>query len=320
MGAADNALPLRGSAAECYDFMQPGSLPDRARRDRAVQKTMKKLLIVACLLIVSCQQKERAPLQRHEIQGKVVSVDKGRSQVTLAHEEIPGYMPAMTMPFVVKDEWALSVLAPGQLVQATLVAEGNRSWLEEMAITQPPGEDAGPGAAPDIREPGSGDEIPDFPLTNQDGKRIHLRQYRGSALLLTFIYTRCPLPDYCPRMSGNFAEIYKAARAAPLQNLHLLTISFDPDFDKPEVLRGYGVTWAGGPEAFNRWEFATGTPEEVKKISGYFGLDYWPESGQIIHSLRTALISPEGRLVRLYRGNDWTPRQVLAELRHTISP
>lgn len=283
---------------------------------------MRKVLVVACLVFASCQQRPSAPARRYEIKGKVVSVDKGRTQVTLAHEEIPGYMAAMTMPFSVKDAWAMSVLAPGQLVQAALVVQGDRSWLEEVTITQAPSGEAASGGKETVLQPNPGVEIPDFQLTNQDGKRIHLGQYRGRALLVTFIYTRCPLPDYCPRMSGNFAEIFRAVKGDPLllSKVHLLSVSFDPEFDKPQVLRSYGMAYAGGAEAFKQWEFASGSPDEVKKVATFFGLTYWQETGQIIHSLRTALIAPDGKLAQLYLGNDWTPQQVLAQLKRQAGP
>jgi protein SCO1/2 len=273
-------------------------------------------------VLASCQQRPSAPAQRYEIKGKVVSVGKGRTQVTLAHEEIQGYMPAMTMAFSVKDAWAMSVLAPGQLVQAALVVQGGRSWLEEITITQTPSEGAASGGKEALPQPNPGVEIPDFQLTNQDGKGIHLGQYRGRALLLTFIYTRCPLPDYCPRMSSNFAEIFKAVKGDPLllSKIHLLTVSFDPEFDKPQVLRSYGTAYAGGAEAFKQWEFASGSPEEVNKVATFFGLTYWQETGQIIHSLRTALIAPDGKLAQLYCGNDWTPQQVFTQLKRLIGP
>lgn len=283
---------------------------------------MRTVLVVACLVLASCQRQPFAPAQRYEIRGKVVSVDKGRSQVILAHEEIPGYMPAMTMPFPVRDAWAMSVLAPGQLVRAALVVQDSRSWLEEIAITQAPGRGGVQKAEGAIQEPNPGDEIPDFQLTNQDGKRIHLGEYRGQVLLLTFVYTRCPLPEYCPRMSNNFAEIYRAVKGDPrlLSKIHLLTISFDPEFDKPQVLRSYGTAYTGGKEAFKQWEFATGSAEEVEKITMFFGLSYWQETGQIIHSLRTALIAPDGKLAQLYRGNDWASKEVLAQLKRLLGP
>jgi protein SCO1/2 len=157
--------------------------------------------------------------------------------------------------------------------------------------------------------------VPDFHLLNQDNKRIHLAQYRGRPVMLTFIYTRCPLPDYCPRTSGYFSEIYRGLQSLPgsIRRPHLLTISFDTDFDTPAVLRGYASRYID-PAGFKDWTFATGTADEIKQITGYFGLMYRRESGQITHSLVTALIAPDGKLARLYRNNEWTPGQVLEDL------
>jgi protein SCO1/2 len=276
---------------------------------------VKKVVLAACLAVVSCRPTPQVQAKRYEITGKVVSIDRNGNRVTLAHGDIPGYMPSMVMPFTVRDAWAMSVLSPGQTVNATLVVQNDRSWLEELVIAQDSGQQSAGTAAGKAKEPGPGDEVPDFQLTNQDGKRIHLSQYRGDSLLLTFIYTRCPLPDYCPRMSGYFSELYRKAKAGSLQKIHLLSISFDTEHDKPPILRRYGIDFAGSPEAFKIWEFATGSPEEVRKIATYFGLTYWKETGQIVHSLRTALISPDGKLVQLYRSNDWTPQQVIADLK-----
>ena len=263
----------------------------------------------ACILFVSCQ---RAPEHRYDLKGKVVSVDKAGEQVTLAHEPIEGYMDAMTMPFKVRDQWALDELAPGQEVEATLVVQGDRSWIEGLIISQTADSGSQPVASP---LPEIGDEVPDFPLLNQAGKPIHLTEYRGRPLLLTFIYTRCPLPDYCPLTSKNFSEIYHKLQSVPESGdkPRLLTVSFDTEHDTPPVLREYAGRYMN-PTDFSEWEFATGSPEQIKEITGYFGLSYYKESDQIIHSLVTALIGPAGKLEHLYLGNQWTPSQVLADL------
>jgi protein SCO1 len=250
--------------------------------------------------------------QRFDLRGKVISVDKAQRQVTIAHEPVKGFMDAMTMPFTVKDDWALPVLASGQMVEATLVVRGERSWIEGLKISK-----TGDAVSPAVNHsmPEIGSVVPDFRLLNQDGKPIHLAQYRGRPLLLAFIYTRCPLPDYCPRTSKNFSEVYQALQSMPQSNrkLHLLTISFDTDRDTPAVLREYAGRYMR-PAVFDRWEFATGSPEEIKKITGYFGLSYWQESGQIVHTMIAALIGPDGKIKRLFPGNAWTSRQILAEL------
>jgi protein SCO1/2 len=209
------------------------------------------------------------------------------------------------------------VLAPGQTVRATLVVQQDRSWIEGLSIskTESKAEPIGNSSALNpVPKPGT--EVPDFPLLNQDNKRIHLGQYRGQNLLLTFIYTRCPLPDYCPRTSSNFAAIHNSLGSLPSsgRKTHLLTVSFDTENDTPSVLREYAARYMH-PAAFDQWEFATGSPDEIKNITSFFGLSYRRESGQIAHSLVTALIGPDGRITSIHTGNQWTPDQILTELK-----
>lgn len=278
-------------------------------------------LVLALLgsLALACGTRATSSEQRYQIKGKVVNVDKRGAAVTVAHEAIPGYMDAMTMPFRLKDPSLLDVMVDGDRLQATLVVSGTSSWLEEVVVVH---ESPDPSGVTTSLEPKPGDEVPDFALINQDGKRISLRQYRGRALLLTFIYTRCPLPDFCPLMTEHFGDIEQALAAEPAlySNTHLLSVTVDPEYDTPKVLRQYAVkeshAHAGGsPHAFSHWELATGSKEQVKSAAGYFGMQYWQEGDQIIHSLRTALIAPDGRLVKLYPGSEWKPQDVLGELR-----
>jgi protein SCO1/2 len=279
--------------------------------------------ILTCFLPAGCRSRGDSNGSRYELNGKVIGVDVGQRRVTVAHQEIPGFMPAMTMPFTVKEGWALSVLAPGQTLRATLVVENGRSWLEGITIIQGSPQGSAGATAPTVDEPKPGDGVPDFKLTNQGGVQIRLHQYRGQSLLITFIYTRCPLPDFCPRMSANFAQIHAALRKEPalLPRVHLLSVSFDTEFDTPQVLREYGEAYAGGSGAaeFRNWEFATGAADEVKRLAHFFGLEYTKDSGQIVHTLRTALIGTDGKLVRLYHGNDWTPAEVLDQIRLVVS-
>lgn len=253
--------------------------------------------------------------KRYELAGKVVAVDTKGHTVTVSHEAIKGYMDAMTMPFRVqeKDEFYLDKINAGDKLQATLVVAGARSWLEDLVISQETQTDV-PSTAK-VTEPQVGDTIPDFTLINQDGKKISLNQYRGKALLLTFIYTRCPLPDYCPLMTNNFAEINKALAAQPelQKQTHLLSITVDPEYDKPAVMRDYALK-NNGNSSFDTWELATGSAEEIKKIAAHFGLYYFTENNQIIHNLQTALIAPDGKFVKMYRGNDWKPSDVINDL------
>lgn len=277
------------------------------------------LLALFSLSFPACQPRQQSRGQHYDIKGKVVSVDKEQKTVTISHEEVKGYMGAMVMPFKLKEDWAFTVLVPGDQISGTLVVDGASSWIEDVVITseseQAPGADNTEGLA----EPKPGDEVPDFALTNQDGKRIHLAQYRGKALLLTFIYTRCPLPEYCTLMSNNFALIDKELQKDSdlYSKTHLLSISFDTEYDTPKVLRSYGASHTGrfNEETFDHWEFASGTPDEIKGIAQHFGLRYFKESDQIIHMLRTAIIAPDGKVFKIYRGNEWKTDEVLQDLR-----
>lgn len=277
-------------------------------------------LIVALgsFLVSGCGRRPTGAEQRYSIKGKVVNVDKRGGAVTVAHEAIPGYMEAMTMPFKLKDSFWLDVMTDGDRLQATLVVSGTQSWLEEVVVVHETPDTSGVTAA---LEPKPGDEVPDFALNNQDGKRISIRQYRGRALLLTFIYTRCPLPDYCPLMTERFGDIENSLAGEPAlyANTHLLSITVDPEYDTPQVLRQYAAKESAahrgrGRQTFAHWELATGSKDQVKAVAGFFGMQYWQEGDQIIHSLRTALIGPDGKLIKLYPGNEWKPQDILGDL------
>lgn len=260
--------------------------------------------------------------KRYELKGKVASIDELNQTVTVAHEEIKDFMPAMTMPFTVRDEWAYKVLVPGDQISATLIVDGPRNWLQDIVVIKE-STDSGIDSKTAVAEARPGDEVPNYGLVNQDNKRIKIHNYRGRALLLTFIYTRCPIPEYCTLMSNNFSRIEQELRKQPevLTKTHLLSISIDPEYDTPQVLRSYGAAHTGkySDETFNHWEFASGTKDEVKGIAQFFGLRYYEGSDQIVHGLRTVIIDPNGRVFKVYRGNEWKPEEVLKELESTFS-
>jgi protein SCO1 len=274
-------------------------------------------VLVLGLCLAGCKPKPPTAstgAQRYDLKGKVVSADRNKQKVTIAHEEVKGYMEAMTMPFTLTEDWIYSELTPGALIQATLVVDQGMTWLENPTVTKVSDPIAGRSEDTNV-EPKAGDEVPDFTLVNQDGKRISLKQYRGKPVLLTFIYTRCPLPDYCPLMTTNFQTVQKSLQsdARLKDNLHILSITVDPEFDKPKVLRDYALR-TDAQHNFKQWEYATGSAEEIKKIAEYFGLNYWPENDQIIHGLRTAIIAPDGKVAKTYRGNEWKPVEVVTDL------
>lgn len=272
------------------------------------------LILVFAFGLIGCQSKPpqaSASAKKYEVKGKVVSVDQPNKKVTIDHQAIPDYMEAMTMAFTLIDDWAFGDLKPGADIQATLVVDTGRSWLENPIIVSP-----GPGIGKEVVvEPRPGDEVPDFAFLNQNGKKVRLHHYRGRVLLLTFIYTRCPLPDYCPLMTSNFAEVNRGLDKDPSlgAKTRLLSISVDPVYDRPKVLRVYAERY-GGPTAFKRWEFVTGAPDDIKTVAQFFGLSYWPDKDQIIHSLRTAIVGADGRVWKVYRGNEWKPAEVFKDL------
>jgi protein SCO1 len=281
------------------------------------------------LIVSACSSKRSAPTstfiapeasssaKRYDVKGKVVSVDKANRKVTITHEEIKGYMEAMTMPFTLPNEDVYSELKPGSQILATLVVDQGRSWLEDPVISNVVDPNLVSKTEDSGVEPAAGTETPDFALVNQDGKKIGFKQYRGKALVLTFIYTRCPLPDYCPLMTKNFEAINRELQGKPAlrDKTHLLSITVDPDYDKAKVLRDYGERFAGSDkDVFKRWEFATGSSEQIKKVAQFFGLNYWKEKDQIIHGLRTAIITPDGKVAKVYRHNDWKPEDLVKDL------
>jgi protein SCO1 len=280
---------------------------------------MKQLLLCSLLIICLCFaascRRGSANEKRYELKGKVVAVDRDKSQVTISHEDVKGYMPAMTMPFTV-NATDLQILAPEDHVVATLVVDGSKTRLEELVISRQSGDLA---AIPTVVMAKEGDEVPNFTLRNQDDREIRIRNYRGKALLLTFIYTRCPVPDYCTLMSSNFAQVDRelGQDAEVYAKTHLLSVSIDPDYDTGKVLRSYGAAHTGRyeKETFAHWEFAGGTKDQVKDIAQYFGLTYFPDKDQIVHGLRTVIVAPDGKVAKIYVGNDWKPEEAVEQLK-----
>lgn len=277
------------------------------------------VLVIGLLLFgtLSGCRRDTSNAKRYELEGRILSVEKDKHLVTISHEAVKDFMEAMTMPFVVREEWVFDQAKPGDQIKATLVVDETESWLENVVIIESNGEPGGKGASAAVG-PNTGDEVPDFALVNQNNQPIHTRQYKGKALLLTFIYTRCPIPEYCTLMSNNFAKIDQELQKEPnlYDKTRLLSITIDPDYDTPAVLRSYGASHTGrfGDETFSHWAFATGSKDQVKAVADYFGLQYFPEKDQITHGLRTVLIGPDGKVHRVYRGNEWKPQEVLKDI------
>jgi protein SCO1/2 len=276
------------------------------------------LLLVFIVALAACKPSGGAQpggheaVKRYELKGKVVEVNVPKKRVTVAHEEIPNYMESMTMPFAIRDNEMLNALAPGDVITGLLIVENNQSWIEVHSIVKQPEPIPGASAAPQVRP---GDEVPNVELLNQDSNPITIRQFRGKLLMLTFIYTRCPLPDYCILMSENFGAVSKELANKPelKKQVRLLSVSLDPAFDKPPVLKSYGTNYMSRftKTDFNLWSFATGNEADIRHFAGFFGLTYRSENNQIVHSLRTALIDKEGKVLEVFDDNEWKPQDAM---------
>jgi protein SCO1/2 len=255
------------------------------------------------------------------IRGKVISTDA--AHVTLEGEAVPGFMDAMTMPYKLKDPIVATELHPGDRITATILADKDGSdfanvLLDNVVIISQARPDYKP--AVQYHVPKAGDVVPDFKLLNQSDHTIHLAQFQGKVLLLTFIYTRCPLADFCVRMSRNFAEVDKllAAEPALYKQTHLLSISFDPTYDTPKVLRSYGGAYTGQytREKFLHWDFAAPTEKELPALTQYFDVGVTPgDSKTLTHSLSTVLIGKDGKIIAWYPNNEWKPADVVAQIK-----
>ncbi|HEX3469859.1 MAG TPA: SCO family protein [Silvibacterium sp.] len=260
--------------------------------------------------------------KQYKVRGVVVSTDAARGVVTLDAEAIPGYMDAMTMPYTLKDSTIISELHPGDTITATLLASNTSDLLDQIVVIAQAKADYKPSV--DYRPLNPGTPVPDFKLLNQSGKLIRIDQFRGKVLLVTFIYTRCPLADYCPRMSRNFARLDKALAADPdlYAKTHLLSVSFDPEYDTPAVLRSYGGSYTGNytQEKFAHWDFAAPPKAELAETLKFFLIGATPEKDRTItHSLSTIVITPDGKIYKWYPTNDWTPEQLLADVKELLS-
>jgi len=259
----------------------------------------------------------------YAVRGKVASVDAAAGKIELDAETIPGFMEAMTMSYKLADPTVASELHAGDRITATLLAEGtaddpvNMRLTDIVVIAQ-----AKPDYKPTMQYhvPAAGDMVPEFALLNQSGRKIRLGQFKGKVLVMTFIYTRCPLADYCPKMSRNFAAIdkYLCTDKKLYTETHLLSVSFDPVYDTPQVLRSYGEAYTGlyTKETFAHWDFAAPEAAEMAKMEEFFDLGVTPgENGTLQHSLSTLVIGKDGRVAAFYPTNEWTVGEVEAEIR-----
>jgi protein SCO1 len=256
----------------------------------------------------------------YPFRGVIRRVDAQRSEITVAHEDIPGYMAAMTMSFPVRDDpRVVGLLRSGDRIEATLKvdSENNRYWLEKV-LTKGFVPEAATAAAqtasqtvtPRVNQSiAPGDRVADFALTDQTGKTVRLSQFRGEPVAVTFLYTSCPVMTACPMTAAKFSKLDRML--AQKRFGRLLTITVDPEHDTPQVLAEYAKKIGADPK---RWSFLTGAPADVARVASGFGVLFYPDHGQIVHSLAAAVIGSDGKLATIYYGDTWEPEHLLRDL------
>ena len=273
------------------------------------------LVAIALLSAAGCYRGE-AP-KTYQLRGQVLSIQPDQQQITVKHEDIDGFMPGMIMSFPVANAGLLKGREPGELIAATLVVVGTTGQLtriERTGFTALPTDTNAAAMAGNLLE--VGDTLPDAALIDQRDRRRALSEWRGFTTMITFTYTRCPLPTYCPLMDRNFASLQKAiiSDSSLRARARLITISFDPDFDTPPVLAAHARKLQADPEI---WTFLTGDRATVDRFAARLGVGLVRPSGDpdITHNLRTVLVDARGRIARIYSGSEWTPSQALEDLR-----
>jgi protein SCO1/2 len=290
------------------------------------------LLLLFAAAITGCERSAPAPKsvdakttnaisKNFEVKGVVIEVKPKEKSIEIKHEAIPGYMPAMTMPFDVKDVKELSGLKAGDRVSFRMVVTDIEGWIDHIRKLAPdtnsvsaPADSSPIRVLPNVEPLSIGDNLPQHHFTNQLGQPVSLDQFRGKALAITFLFTRCPFPNFCPRMANQFAEAQQKLEAMTNgpANWQLLTVSFDPEFDTPAVLKAYAERYKYDPK---HWTFATGALNEVTALTEQAGLTFYQDGGgSISHNLRTLVFGADGKLRKNFVGNNWTSDDLVQEL------
>jgi protein SCO1/2 len=284
---------------------------------------MKRRAIVALACAVLAECSRESEVRTYQLSGQILVVRPETQEVLIRHGDIVGFMPGMTMPFKVRDAKLLEGRVAGELVDATLSVAPESAWISALTATgrAPLPADAPTGisaaAGVEVLEPG--DRVPDTALLTASGGTLRLGEGHGRATALTFIYTRCPLPDYCPLMDRRFAEVQRRAATddALAGRISLVSVSFDPATDIPTRLASHAAALGANPAV---WQFATiEEPAQVDRFAARFGVNVIREKdGTITHNLRTFVIGPGGNVVSVRDGNQWTADELLDDLRTAL--
>jgi protein SCO1/2 len=279
-------------------------------------------IVCLCVAVLAGACGTKADQREFALQGQILAVADDRQQATINHEAITGFMGAMTMPYKVRDPKQLDGIAPGDLINARLVVETSDAYLTNVKkvgqapLPKPPAEAPAPSATSGFELLKPGEAVPDTTFVDQNGKRRTFKTFKGTPALVTFIYTKCPMPTFCPLMDQHFAAIQKKMKDDPALRgrVHLVSVSFDPINDTPPVLKEHAKKLGAD---LNIWTFLTGDRDEIDKFAMRFGVSVaraTADQRNITHNLRTAILDADGKLVKIYTGNQWTPDQALADL------
>ena len=287
-------------------------------RAAGVTRLIQAVCVAVCTTFFGCN----APTTRqYEVRGQILAIRPDANEVLIKHGDIQNFMPGMTMAFKVRDGRLLQGKAAGDLVTAQLMVGENEAWIADIQKTGTAPIDA-PATLPPaafVTPLAPGDLVPDTTLTDQDGHAVSLKDWRENAVAITFIYLRCPLPQFCPLMDRRFVEVQRAVQMDPAiaPRVRLLSVSFDPDADTPAALKAHARKLGANPA---RWRFATAPRDTVDRFAATFGVNVIREADRTItHNLRTAVIGPDGKVVAVYSGGEWTADQIVSDLRRALT-
>jgi protein SCO1/2 len=277
---------------------------------------LRMVSLAVAVLVAACDREP--PARQYELTGQILAVDTARNEVLIKHESIRNFMPAMTMPFMVKDPSLLAGREPGDLVTATLVVGETSAHLSSLTRTGYAKLEAPPVVSDSPRVLMPGEPVADALLVDQQEQARPFSSFKGHRVAITFMFTRCPLPDFCPLMDRNFVAVQNTIKgAADMRDVRLITMTLDPEFDTPAVLSRHAARLKADPAI---WSFVTGEPKTAADFARQFGIYTERDLGtgaNLTHNLRTAVVDADGRMVKVHSGNDWTPADLVADLKAT---
>ncbi|HKS82377.1 MAG TPA: SCO family protein [Candidatus Acidoferrales bacterium] len=299
------------------------------KRRRTISSVAAILLAMAAIVMSQPHAKENAPAlaggsqdaKSYAGSGLILHVDRAHKSLEISCAAIPGYIDAMVMTLPVRDAKSLEGLQSGTAIDFTLRANKSTAYVEDIRVHEYENTAQEPMASRQLQilEAASanktklpaalkeGDAVPDFALIDQDGQRVTLSQFAGKVAAVTFIYTRCPLPNFCFRMSNNFGVLHQRFAGEMGKELVLLSVTFDPEHDRPDVLKAYARTWTTQNDG---WYFLTGATADVQKVCWEFGMNFWQDEGLMTHSLRTVVMDRKGHIAAILEGNEYSAKQL----------